>query len=182
MSTLKIALAGQLGAGCTEVAEAIAKETGAKVYNSESIIKKLVIERGESFAGFQEHIRSGEINLDRILESYTYEVVNAESKVILEGRAAFFLLPRRNFLKVLLVADKRARAEHISKVKGISLTEAMREIEVSDDEREALVRRFYRLNWLDPCLYHLVVNTTGLDAAVVAKLILDAYNVYAKQL
>ncbi|MCS7113183.1 MAG: cytidylate kinase family protein [Nitrososphaerota archaeon] len=177
MSSLRIALAGQLGAGCTEVAEAIARETGAKVYNSESILKRLVVERGESFAGFQEHIRSGEINLDRILESYTYEVANAESKIVIEGRAAFFFLPRKNFLKVLLVADERYRAEHISKTRGISLSEAMREVEASDEEREALVRRFYKLDWLNPCLYHLVVNTTGLDMSKVAKLVLEAYTI-----
>jgi len=177
MLTLKIALAGQLGAGCTEVAEAIARETGAKVYNSESILKRLVVERGESFAGFQEHIRSGEVNLDRILESYTYEVANAESKVVIEGRSALFFLPRRNFFKVLLVADKRYRAEHIAKVRGISLSEAMADIEASDEEREALVRRFYKLNWLDPCLYHLVINTTGLDMVKVAKLVIEAHNI-----
>lgn len=173
---MKLALAGQLGAGCTEVASLIAEKTGCKVVNSETVIRRLVVEMGESFATFQEHIRSGEINLDRMLESFTLELANAEEKVIVEGRSAFFLLPRENYFKVLLVADREFRAKRISERRGISLQEAEREVERSDEERASLVRRFYGLNWLDSSLYHLTVNTRYKDMSSIAKLIIEAYN------
>jgi len=177
---LKIALAGQLGAGCTEVAEIIAKKTGIKMFNSESFIRRLVAESAIKFSNFEEYISSGEIRIDRIIEGMVLDAVNLEDRVIVEGRSALFLLKKEGVFKVLLVADDNFRASRIAERRGVSLEEAEEEIEHSDEERGNLVKRFYGLNWLDPKNYHLVVNTSFKKMEDVAEIILAAYKILFK--
>lgn len=172
---MKIALAGQLGAGCTEVAQIISDKTGVKIFNSESLIRKLIVESSVSFRTLQEYIMSGEVNIDRILESMTLDVVNVEERVVIEGRSALFLLGREDVFKVLLVAEDEFRASRISERRKMTMEEARREIEHSDEERRNLVRRFHGVDWMDPKLYHVVVNTSFRSMEDVADTVLEAY-------
>jgi len=172
---LKIALAGQLGAGCTEVAKLISKKAGVKVFNSEALIRKLIVDLGTSFRNLQEYVASGEVNMDKILDSLVLDIINAEENVVIEGRCAFFLLKRKDVFKVLLVADDGFRAERVSSRRSISLEEAEEDIEHSDEERRNLVKRFHNVEWLDPKLYDIVINTSFKDMESIANLVLKAY-------
>jgi len=172
---LKIALAGQLGAGCTEVASLISEKTGVKVFNSETLIRKLIVDLGTSFRNLQEYVASGEVNMDKILDSLVLDIINAEEDVVIEGRSAFFLLKREDVFKVLLVADDDFRAERVSNRRGITLEEAKEDIEHSDEERRNLVKRFHNVDWLDPKLYDLVINTSFREMEDIANLVLKAY-------
>ena len=172
---MKIALAGQLGAGCTEVASLISEKTGVKVFNSETLIRKLIVDLGTSFRNLQEYVASGEVNMDKILDSLVLDIINAEEDVVIEGRSAFFLLKRKDVFKVLLVADDGFRAERVSNRRGITLEEAKEDIKHSDEERRNLVKRFHNVDWLDPKLYDLVINTSFRDMEDIANLVLKAY-------
>lgn len=172
---MKIALAGQLGAGCTEVASLISEKTGVKVFNSETLIRKLIVDLGTSFRNLQEYVASGEVNMDKILDSLVLDIINAEEDVVIEGRSAFFLLKREDVFKVLLVADDDFRAERVSNRRGITLEEAKEDIEHSDEERRNLVKRFHNVDWLDPKLYDLVINTSFREMEDIANLVLKAY-------
>lgn len=175
VNVLKIALAGQLGAGCTEVARLISKKTGVKVFNSETLIRRLIAESGTSFRNFQEYVASGEVNIDKLLDSLIADIVNTEKNVVIEGRSAFFLLNRNDIFKVLLVADDDFRAKRVSSRRGIGLEEAKGNIKHSDEERRNLVKRFYDVEWLDPKLYDMVINTSFKDMETVANLVIKAY-------
>jgi len=177
---LKIALAGQLGAGCTEVAEIISRKTGIKMFNSESLMRKFLAETAMKFSNFEEYISSGEVRIDRIFESLVLDVVNLEDRAIIEGRSALFLLKRWDIFKALLVADDKFRISRIAERRKISLEKAEEEIKHSDDERGNLVKRFYGLNWLNPKNYHLVVNTSFKKMEDVAEMILTAYKLLFK--
>lgn len=175
VNVLKIALAGQLGAGCTEVARLISKKTDVRVFNSETLIRRLIANSGTSFREFQEYVASGEVNIDKLLDSLVLDIVDAERNVVIEGRSAFFLLNRRDVFKVLLVADDDFRAERVSSRRGISLEEAKENIKHSDEERRNLVKRFFDVDWLDPKLYDIVINTSFKDMETVANLVIKAY-------
>lgn len=175
MIFLKIALAGQLGAGCTEVAEIISRKTGIRMFNSESLMRKFLAETAMKFRNFEEYISSGEVRIDRIFEGLVLDIINLEDRVIVEGRSALFLLKRGDVFKVLLVADDKFRISRIAERRKISLERAEEEIKHSDDEREHLVKRFYGLNWLNPKNYHLVVNTSFKKMEDVAETVLAAY-------
>lgn len=177
---MKIALAGQLGAGCTEVAEIISRKTGIKMFNSETLLRKFLAETAMKFSNFEEYVSSGEVRIDRIFEGLVLDVVNLEDKVIIEGRSALFLLKKEGIFKVLLVADDKFRISRIAERRRISLERAEEEIRHSDAERENLVKRFYGLNWLNPKNYHLVVNTSFKKMEDVAETVLTAYKLLFK--
>jgi cytidylate kinase len=140
-------------------------------------VKALVVDqRGvhpeESFKEFQQHIQSGELDLDKLVDSEIEELLE-EGDLIVEGRSAFMLM-ERNIFKVLLVASETFRAKHIANRRNITIDEVNEILRISDDEREHLVNRMLKKDWLDPHNYNLVVNTGLRSFEETADLILKA--------
>ncbi|MCS7119820.1 MAG: cytidylate kinase-like family protein [Nitrososphaerota archaeon] len=171
-----IALSGELGAGCTEVATILSTKLGINFINSAAIIKSIVVEfRGvhptESFMEFEQHVASGEIDLDKMIRSKIDELIK-RGDLIIEGRSAFMLLDKPNVFKVLLVAPKEKRVRHIAKARNITIEEAEEAIRVSDSERKHMVEKLFKKDWLDPNNYDLVINTGTRTHEEAADLIL----------
>jgi predicted cytidylate kinase len=178
---MHIAICGQLGSGCTEVAQSLSKKLGLKFVSSSEIVKALVAEYRESFRDFEEKVRSGEVDLDMMMDSQLDEIME-EGDVMVEGRSAFMLLNEKNAFKVLLVASEEERAKHIANIRGITVEEAMKDIEYSDKERKNLVERLFDKDWLDPHNYDLVVNTRSRSFDDVATLLFKTIkSLYGKQ-
>jgi len=166
-----ILLAGQLGAGCTEVAVELSRILGFEVKNTEKLLRLIASQFHESFGELSGNVRSGEIDLESVLLGFARELTTAESGVIIEGRTALLLLDRPVDLKILLLREDTDRAELISKRRGIMLDEARHEMQKSDQERDNKVKELFNLNWLDPLLYDAVLNTSRMDHGFAASLI-----------
>jgi cytidylate kinase len=161
---MHIAICGELGSGCTEVGEILSEMLGIKVINSAAIIKSIVIDfRGvnpdESFSEFEEQVHSGEVDLDMMMESKIEEFLE-EGDTIVEGRSAFMLLARSGVLKILLISPLEVRAKHVATRRNITIDEAKESIQASDSERQHMVERLFKSNWLDPHNYDLIINTS----------------------
>jgi cytidylate kinase len=170
-----IAICGELGAGCTEVAQIMSKMLGMTFINSASIIKGIVVDfRGvhpeESFSEFERHVLSGEVDLDMMIVSKIDELLE-QADTIVEGRSAFMLLSQKEVLKVLLVASPEIRAKHIAKRRKITTEEAMEAINISDTERKHMVEKMLKKDWFDPHLYDLIINTGLRSHQEVAELV-----------
>ena len=77
-------------------------------------------------------------------------------------------------LHVRLVASLDARVQRLHKQENFSLAEAQ-DIAVKRDQASAeYLKRFYNLDWADPTLYDLVINTTKLGLEGVTQLIVAA--------
>ena len=166
-----ILLAGQLGAGCTEVAMELSKILGLEVKNTEKLLRTIASQFHESFGELSENVRSGEIDLELVLLGLARELTTTENGTIIEGRTALLLLDRPVDLKILLLRENADRAEFISKSRGIMPDEARHEMQKSDQERENRVKDLFHLNWLDPLLYDVVLNTSRMDPGSAASLI-----------
>jgi len=169
-----VLLPGMLGAGCTSVAFELAKLTGMKVVNSELIIREIVSEKRVTFAELTQMARDGEIDLEDLVRNVALDYIS-EGDVIVEGRTALMLLDRPVLLKVFLYADKKVRVERVAKRRGISIEEAAREVERSDEDRGRLTERLYKKHFTDPSLYDMMLDTTYLsysEAAVLLKKII----------
>jgi cytidylate kinase len=108
--------------------------------------------------------------------SGTLSEIMEEGDVMAEGRSAFMLLNDKNAFKVLLVASKEERAKHIAETRGITVEDALKDIQYSDKERKDLVERLFDKDWLDPHNYDLVVNTGSGSFNDVAAMLLKAIN------
>ncbi len=99
----------------------------------------------------------------------------AEGNAVLVGRACQVLLRQRpDVLHVRLIAPAGLRAERVARRHGIPLAAARAQVEASDRYRSRYLRRFYRVDWDDPALYDLVINTERIAPAAAAELVCQA--------
>ena len=99
----------------------------------------------------------------------------ARDDVILGGRGAIILLSKiRNVLRVRITAPEGVRAERVENEHGLTHEAANEAVRESDRERGARVKFLYRVDWSDPVLYDMVLNTERLTVGRAATLIRDA--------
>ena len=99
----------------------------------------------------------------------------ARGRVVIMGRGAQTVLkdfPRT--LHVRTVAPWAARVRLVVRREGIEAGEAARRIRRRDRAVARYMRHFYRVDWTDPLLYHVVVNTASLGEEGAIRLILQA--------
>lgn len=88
------------------------------------------------------------------------------SQVVLHGRP--------NALHVQIVAPFELRARRVAQTNRVPITVARRQVRACDHARADYLARYHGANWLDPLLYHLVINTGLWSADDAAALIVAA--------
>ena len=161
--------------GSTEIADIVGKRLGFEVYNTDKLLRQIAVNQNLSFQQLSDRSISGEVDMDEALFAYALDVV-AQGKVIFEGRSGLAVLLAPATLRVFLTAPDHIRAKHVADVRGIGYEKALNEVKISDQDRENLARKICRVNWKDPNLYDLIVNTGGWKYEDVAELIINSYN------
>jgi len=175
-----VLVAGELGAGCTEVGELLSKALGLEVYNTEKLIRNLVSSPGLSFKALVEKSVSGEIEIEKVLYSMILDLVK-NGPAIIEGRSALMALNQEVDLKVFLYMDVNDRLSHLKeKRKTENISQLEEDIRVSDMDRSSLVERLFHKNWKDPLLYDLMINTSKIPYEKAASLIIEALKLREK--
>ncbi|HUW96064.1 MAG TPA: cytidylate kinase-like family protein [Anaerolineae bacterium] len=99
-----------------------------------------------------------------------------EGNVVIAGRGGQVLLqdmPRALHVQVVAPFDHRVAV--LARREGIAPEEASRIVGASDRTRRDYLRKYHRVDWLDPTLYDLVINTRKIPASLAAAMIVDAY-------
>lgn len=100
----------------------------------------------------------------------------AQGRVVIVGRAGQVILRgRADVFHVRVMAPKGLRAERLARSKGISIEAAQAQVEASDRSRFNYLRRYHHVDWENPELYDLVVNTERLSRSSAAALIVTAF-------
>jgi cytidylate kinase len=110
----------------------------------------------------------------RILESVMRRLADAGRVLIVGGGGQVILANRPGVLHVSIVAPFAQRVATVQGREGISVTQARRKVRASDRNRAEYLRRFYRVRWDDPMLYHLTLNTGRLTRAEAVAAIVSA--------
>jgi CMP/dCMP kinase len=108
-----------------------------------------------------------EADLVRITESVVSEAA-AKGRLVLVGRAAPAVLAQeRDSLHVKLVAPRPYRIRAAADRLAVDVQQAAAIVDESDSTRARYHREYYRRDWNDPLLYHMVLNSEalGLDGA-----------------
>ena len=97
-----------------------------------------------------------------------FDAAAQRGNVVIVGRGARFILPRRAGLSVRIIAPLEFRVEQIILRQGMSAAKAREFVEHSDRQRIAFVKRYFHQNVADPHVYDLVLNVEqfGQDNAV----------------
>ena len=97
----------------------------------------------------------------------------ARDDVVLLGRgAAVILRGLPHVLRVRIDAPEDARAARLENEQGLTREAALDSVHQSDRERGARLKFLYHVDWHDPMLYDLALNTDRLDAEQGARLVL----------
>lgn len=98
-----------------------------------------------------------------------------EGNVLIVGRGGQILLRNHpGVLHIQTVAPIAKRVEAVSARHGLSDRDAHQRVRASDRARFDYLRRYHDVDWLDPTLYHLVLNTASLPASTAVELIIAA--------
>jgi cytidylate kinase len=81
-------------------------------------------------------------------------------RVVLMGRwSTLFLHGIRHAIRVRVCAPKEVRAQRVMKRLGVDHAEAVRRITAYDEGVRARMRQLFGVDWTDPLLYDLAINT-----------------------
>lgn len=106
---------------------------------------------------------------DTILAAYDRD------NVVIVGRGGQAILQEKpGVLHVRLNAPEGARALRVKEREGVSLAEAIDRTNIRDQSAIAYLERFFEIDWNNPTLYHLVLNTGKWELSDVAEIIIDA--------
>ncbi len=95
-----------------------------------------------------------------------------QGNVVIIGRAGQMILSGwLEVLHVQVIAPRPLRIERVAARQEISPESAMAQVEASDRRRRNYIKRFYNVQWDDPNLYDLVINTAHLAPTAAAQLI-----------
>src|SRR5712692_276799 len=96
-------------------------------------------------------------------------------RVVVVGRGAHAILQNQpGVLHVRIVAGREDRVQQVIARTGLSRDGALALIDERDRAAAAYVHRFHGLDWADPPLYHLTLNTTLLGETTAVELIVAA--------
>jgi cytidylate kinase len=98
-----------------------------------------------------------------------------EGRVIIVGRGSQVLLKDHPAaLHVQIIAPFWHRVKTIMEREGLERRAALSRVRTSDRARADYLRRYHGVNWLDPQLYDLVINTAKVPVEVAIRLIVEA--------
>ena len=189
-----ITISRELGSGGTDIAQRVAHELGYQLVGHELVdmIAARLGVRPESAEQMDEKafgwlsavvdslLRSME-GESLTVESYRYVAARVlrelarQGDVVILGRAGQTVLAKSpRSLHVHITAPFEVRVERIAKNRELAKAEAHRLVEASDRDRRGYVQQVGGVDWSDPLLYDLVVNTNRLSIEAAADILLVA--------
>jgi len=100
-----------------------------------------------------------------------------QGDAVIVGRGAQMILRRRpGVLHVQVVGKFENRVHNIIEREGVKWREAAHRLRQADEERAGYLRRFYGVDWLDPGLYDVVLNTDQIPDQTAVEMIILAAN------
>jgi len=98
-----------------------------------------------------------------------------EGGVIIVGRGSQVLLKDHPAaLHVQLIAPFWHRVKIVMEREGLERRAALGRVRTSDQARAGYLRRYHNVNWLNPQLYDLIINTAKVPVEVAVRLIVEA--------
>lgn len=200
-----VAIGRELGAGGHEVGERIADTIGAELLDNQIVdlvAQKIgapasyVAAKDENVESFAERLFSTirqaqpeayaagdpmpDWSEDRLV-ALTADIIREQARdrsVVVIGRGAPILL--KDFpgvLRVFVIAPIEARIDRLSQRTGCSRDDALKQIKSSDQHRAAYMKQHFGVDWRDPHLYDLVVNSGTLGVEEAARIAVECLKI-----
>jgi cytidylate kinase len=108
------------------------------------------------------------------VEAVLFEMA-ARDRVILSGRGSTILLAEiAHVLRLRVTAPAHVRARRVEQQQGLTYEAAHDLVDETDHERASRIKFLYHVDWTDPLLYDLVLNTERVSVERAVSLVLEA--------
>jgi cytidylate kinase len=108
------------------------------------------------------------------LKLVMHRLAEEGNKVIVGRGGQFILRDMDNAFHVQVIANQASRIERIMGCCALSEAEALEQMKQNDTERENFIRQYFKGEWNNPLLYHLIVNTTSYPIEDAGGMIIQA--------
>jgi cytidylate kinase len=181
-----VAMSETVGSRGTEIGRALATALGWEFADRE-IITKAAESFGEGVSDLKHATEEKPTLWDRFRQSqqryatYVEAIVlemAARDNIVLVGRASTAILRDvRHALRARVIAAEDVRARRIEQQLGLTPEAALESVRQADNDLSARVRYLYHLDWNEPSLYDVVLNTerlsVGRAVAVLREMLTD---------
>ncbi len=178
-----LAISGTLGSSGDEIGREVARTLSCE-FADQSIIVGAADRFGEDVRELERFTEQKPALWERFtdtreryrtyVEAVIWELA-ARDDVVLSGRgSAFVLRPVRHVLRVRITAPEPLRVTRVRERQGLGPDAAAQAVRQNDRERAARVKSLYQMDWDDPLVYDLVINTQGLVPSDGARVIQQA--------
>ena len=177
-----IAMTREMGTLGKDVAQGIADSLGLKVIHSELVEHDLATRLGVQDSAVHRYLEGNASVLERWkidkkkLSQYTAEEILELARggnVVIRGWGAVAVLRAvPHVLRVRVCAPMPYRERVIMERLGLKdVSEARNEIEQNDAAHARIMRGFFGVNWENPQLYHVVLNTGGVPVDTCVRIV-----------
>jgi cytidylate kinase len=177
-----IAMTREMGTLGKDVAQGIADSLGLKIIHSELVEHDLATRLGVQDSAVHRYLEGRASVLDRWkidkekLSRYTAEEIlefARNGNVVIRGWGAVAVLRAvPHVLRVRVCAPMPFRERVImQRLELKDASDARSEIEQSDAAHARIMRGFFRVNWEDPQLYHVVLNTGSVPVETCVRIV-----------
>ncbi len=106
----------------------------------------------------------------------------AESDAVIVAHGGSVILREVPYVfKVMVCAPVRVRALRMQELEHISAEDAEKRVRNDDKERADFFQTYYKVNWLNPAIYDICVNTSRLDTPTAVDLIQAAHGRFVQE-
>jgi cytidylate kinase len=170
--SLMISVAKSLGVSEEDIAD-----FSEDAYRVKSLVER-ILRRKRPVAG--SFVLKGNALVRKTLDeeeclSVVQTVINSlasRGRTVIVGRGGQAILKdKAGVLHVRIVAPATVRVERIMKSEGLSQEAALKLIEDNDKATAEYLRRFYNIDWEDPTIYDMVLNTWKMNLDTAARVI-----------
>jgi cytidylate kinase len=124
----------------------------------------------------------GALRVETLSESESIRLVREtilaayeRDNVVIVGRGGQAILREKpGVLHVRLIAPLGGRALHVKEREGLTLGEATERVRAKDAAAVAFLERFFHIDWNNPLLYHLIINSGKWEVARVPEIVIAA--------
>lgn len=179
-----ITISRQMGSFGTKIAKNLQEKTGYNFLDKESLEKELVNKCGipedkakrydEKKPAFWDMFSSDKDRYLYFLKSTMYELARNDNSIVMGrgGQVLFADIP--GALHVRIVAPYELRVKRVKEEFDYDDQLAEQVVKHSDHDRTGFHKFFFHVNWDDPQLYDLTINTQHFTVYAAVKLIDDA--------
>jgi cytidylate kinase len=104
------------------------------------------------------------------VEATVYEMAARDNMVLVGLASTIILAAAPHTLRIRVTAAESRRAERVAQALGLTAAAALERVRESDRERSGRVRFLHHVDWEDPLVYDLVINTDRIGEEEGARL------------